>query len=109
MQPDVAELLTFYGRMALIRRAEERLAKLFADGEVPGFVHLSTGQEAVPVGICAALADADTVASPHRGHGHALAKGMALDGEEGIDIPVPTRTVHVNATSGTRENGTESA
>jgi len=64
----------------LIRRAEERLAKLFADGEVPGFLHLSIGQEAVPVGICSALEDADTVASTHRGHGHALAKGMALEG-----------------------------
>lgn len=79
-QPDVSELLTLYGCMVLIRRAEERLAKLFADGEVPGFLHLSTGQEAVPVGICAALEDADTIASTHRGHGHALAKGMALDG-----------------------------
>lgn len=66
--------------MVLIRRAEERLAKLFADGEVPGFLHLSIGQEAVPVGICSALEDADTVASTHRGHGHALAKGMALEG-----------------------------
>ena len=80
MVPDASELLTLYGRMALIRRAEERLSTLFADGEVPGFVHLSTGQEAVPVGICAALKDADTIASTHRGHGHALAKGMALDG-----------------------------
>ncbi|MBI3055357.1 MAG: thiamine pyrophosphate-dependent dehydrogenase E1 component subunit alpha [Betaproteobacteria bacterium] len=80
MQPDAPELLTFYARMALIRRAEERLAKLFADGEVPGFVHLSTGQEAVAVGVCAALVDADTIASTHRGHGHALAKGVALDG-----------------------------
>jgi TPP-dependent pyruvate/acetoin dehydrogenase alpha subunit len=41
--------------MATIRRAEERLSQLFADGEVPGFLHLSIGQEAVPVGVCAAL------------------------------------------------------
>jgi len=66
--------------MALIRRAEERLSQLFADGEVPGFLHLSIGQEAVPVGVCAALEAADTIASTHRGHGHALAKGMALEG-----------------------------
>jgi len=80
MQSEASKLLDLYGRMMLIRRAEERLSRLFAEGEVPGFVHLSTGQEGVPVGICAALEDADTIASTHRGHGHALAKGMALDG-----------------------------
>jgi pyruvate dehydrogenase E1 component alpha subunit len=80
MQSDTPRLLSLYGSMVLIRRAEERLAKLFADGEVPGFLHLSIGQEAVPVGVCAALQETDTVASTHRGHGHALAKGMALDG-----------------------------
>lgn len=73
-------LLDLYRRMATIRRAEERLSQLFADGEVPGFLHLSIGQEAVPVGVCAALERGDTVASTHRGHGHALAKGMALEG-----------------------------
>ncbi len=73
-------LLELYGRMATIRRAEERLSKLFSEGEVPGFLHLSIGQEAVPVGVCAALEAADTVASTHRGHGHALAKGVALEG-----------------------------
>lgn len=75
-----SDLLALYERMALIRRAEERLSKLFQDGEVPGFVHLGIGQEAVPVGVCAALEKADTVASTHRGHGHALAKGMDVDG-----------------------------
>ena len=80
MQAGTSVLLDLYGRMATIRRAEERLAQLFADGEVPGFLHLSIGQEAVPVGVCAALEPADTVASTHRGHGHALAKGMALEG-----------------------------
>ncbi len=75
-----ASLLDLYGRMATIRRAEERLSKLFADGQVPGFLHLSIGQEAVPVGVCAALESADTIASTHRGHGHALAKGVGLDG-----------------------------
>lgn len=72
-------LLELYAGMATIRRAEERLSKLFSEGEVPGFLHLSIGQEAVPVGVCAALQAGDTVASTHRGHGHALAKGVALD------------------------------
>jgi pyruvate dehydrogenase E1 component alpha subunit len=65
--------------MRLIREAELRLAQLFADGEVPGFIHLSVGQEGVAAGICAALAPADTLASNHRGHGHALAKGLDLE------------------------------
>jgi acetoin:2,6-dichlorophenolindophenol oxidoreductase subunit alpha len=72
------QVLDLYRRMLLIRRAEERLAKLFADGEIPGFIHLSIGQEAVAVGVGAALDPADTLASNHRGHGHALAKGMKL-------------------------------
>ena len=76
----MSTLIDLYLRMLLVRRAEERLSQLFADGEVPGFLHLSVGQEAVAVGVCAALEDADTIASTHRGHGHALAKGMALDG-----------------------------
>ena len=74
------ELLSLYETMALIRLSEERLSRLFGDGEVPGFLHLSIGQEAVPVGICAALQPMDTVASTHRGHGHALAKGVDLCG-----------------------------
>lgn len=74
------DLAVLYRRMLLIRRAEERLQKLFADGQVPGFLHLSIGQEAVPVGVSSALTDADTVSSNHRGHGHTLAKGVDLNG-----------------------------
>lgn len=73
-------LQSLYEGMLLVRRAEERLQQLFAEGEVPGFLHLSIGQEAVAVGVCAALGATDTVASTHRGHGHALAKGMDLGG-----------------------------
>jgi TPP-dependent pyruvate/acetoin dehydrogenase alpha subunit len=65
--------------MRLIREAELRLAQLFADGEVPGFIHLSVGQEGVAAGVCAALEPTDTLASNHRGHGHALAKGLDLE------------------------------
>lgn len=74
------ELAALYRQMLLIRRAEERLQKLFADGLVPGFLHLSIGQEAVPVGVSHALTDRDTVSSNHRGHGHTLAKGVDLNG-----------------------------
>jgi acetoin:2,6-dichlorophenolindophenol oxidoreductase subunit alpha len=58
-----------------IRRFEEEVARLFAEGRLPGFVHLSIGQEAVAAGACAALHDDDAIASNHRGHGHCLAKG----------------------------------
>lgn len=71
---------TLYEGMLVIRRVEEAVQKLFADGHIPGFVHLSIGQEAVPVGISSCLRDADTVSSNHRGHGHTLAKGVALGG-----------------------------
>ncbi len=73
-------LLYFYEQLLLVRRCEERLSRLFADGEVPGFIHLSIGQEAVSVGVMAALRPTDTIASTHRGHGHALAKGIPLEG-----------------------------
>jgi len=70
-------LLDLYERMLLIRTAETRLGQMFRDGKIPGFVHLSIGQEATAVGVSAALQRDDTVASTHRGHGHALAKGMS--------------------------------
>ncbi|MHB9025380.1 MAG: thiamine pyrophosphate-dependent dehydrogenase E1 component subunit alpha [Armatimonadota bacterium] len=62
-------------RMLLIRRFEERVDALFADGELKGTSHLAVGQEATAVGACAALAPDDYVTSNHRGHGHFLARG----------------------------------
>ena len=73
------KLLALYEQMLLIRRTEERLSELFAAGEIPGFIHLSIGQEAVAAGVMSALAPSDSIGSNHRGHGHALAKGVALD------------------------------
>lgn len=72
--PDESRAL--YRLMLLIRRIEESLRQLFADGYVPGFVHLSIGQEAVPTGVSCHLRDSDTVSSNHRGHGHTIAKGV---------------------------------
>ena len=63
-------------RMLLIRGFEERVAVLYRDGEVPGFVHLSIGQEAAAVGACWPLRPEDVITSTHRGHGHCLAKGI---------------------------------
>ena len=70
-------LLEAYRRMTLIRAFEERVSVLYRDGEVPGFVHLSIGQEACAAGACLPLAAADVITSNHRGHGHCLAKGLA--------------------------------
>jgi acetoin:2,6-dichlorophenolindophenol oxidoreductase subunit alpha len=72
-------LLELYRRMLLIREAEKSCGALFAEGAIPGFIHLSDGQEAVSVGVMASLRPDDTIASTHRGHGHALAKGLSLD------------------------------
>jgi pyruvate dehydrogenase E1 component alpha subunit len=65
--------------MLRIRYFEERVAQLFADGEIPGFLHLALGQEAVATGICAVLDPEDYITSTHRGHAHAIAKGVRLD------------------------------
>jgi pyruvate dehydrogenase E1 component alpha subunit len=64
-----------YERMLKIRHFEERVKELFAAGELPGFVHLYLGQEAVAAGACATLRDDDYITSTHRGHGHIIAKG----------------------------------
>lgn len=62
--------------MVLIRRFEDRAKVLGLDAEIPGTMHLSSGQEAVAVGVTSVLDTADAVVSTHRGHGHALAKGL---------------------------------
>src|SRR5688572_12999663 len=69
-----------YAVMALIRAFEMQVAELYRDGEIPGFVHTSLGQEAVAAGVCAALTRDDYLTTTHRGHGHVLAKGADLDG-----------------------------
>jgi acetoin:2,6-dichlorophenolindophenol oxidoreductase subunit alpha len=69
----------FYKQMLRIRMVEEKLMHVFSNGEVPGFIHVCIGQEAAPVAVCANLEDSDFMASTHRGHGHALAKGMDLN------------------------------
>ncbi len=68
--------LTLYRQMLLIRRCEEQLAKCHQRGLVHGACHTYVGQEAVAVGVCAHLRKDDVVFSTHRGHGHALAKGV---------------------------------
>jgi pyruvate dehydrogenase E1 component alpha subunit len=69
------KLLALYRTMVKIRKFEERVASLYASGEIPGFVHLYIGQEAIATGVCYNLRRDDFITSTHRGHGHLIAKG----------------------------------
>ena len=69
----------FFREMLLIRRFEEKVEDRFRAGELPGFLHVAIGQEATATGVCAALAREDVIASTHRAHGHAIAKGTPID------------------------------
>jgi TPP-dependent pyruvate/acetoin dehydrogenase alpha subunit len=73
-------LLGLYAAMLRVRLFEERVRELYAGGRLPGFIHLSVGQEAVAAGAAAALRPDDYVFSTHRGHGHLIAKGGPLRG-----------------------------
>jgi 2-oxoisovalerate dehydrogenase E1 component len=66
-----------YRTMQLIRRSEEQLARCHQRGLIHGACHTYVGQEAIAAGVCAHLRESDVVFSTHRGHGHALAKGLA--------------------------------
>lgn len=77
---DVAALTEMYRRMRLIRQFEDRASRLYRTNEIPGFLHLSIGQEASAVGACWPLDDRDVVTSTHRGHGHCIAKGLDVTG-----------------------------
>jgi pyruvate dehydrogenase E1 component alpha subunit len=75
-QPSKAELLEYYRIMLLIRRFEEKAGQLYGMGLIGGFCHLYIGQEAVVVGMQAALSEGDEVVTAYRDHGHMLATGM---------------------------------
>ncbi len=86
-QPDTAidaglsdQALGWLRTMLLIRRFEERAEQLTTRGKIAGGVHPAVGQEATAVGMAAALTPADTVSASHRGHHHALAKGVSANG-----------------------------
>jgi TPP-dependent pyruvate/acetoin dehydrogenase alpha subunit len=68
-----------YREMLLIRRFEEKVEERFRAGELPGFLHVAIGQEAVATGVCAALEADDVIASTHRAHGHTIAKGTPVN------------------------------
>ena len=75
MQLSREDLLEAYRRMRMIREFEDAVHDEFSAGSIPGFVHLSAGEEASGVGVCMHLDDRDAIASTHRGHGHCIAKG----------------------------------
>jgi pyruvate dehydrogenase E1 component alpha subunit len=73
---DVSLELKLYQGMLELRDFELKVQELYRNGKLPGFVHLYVGEEAVATGVCAHLEPQDLVYSTHRGHGHALAKGV---------------------------------
>src|SRR6516164_2782199 len=77
--PTLADWKEMYGALWRIRFFEGHVQRLAAAGEIPGFPHLSTGQEAVAVGVCAHLLRQDVLFTSHRGHGHVLAKGADVE------------------------------
>src|SRR6266571_2400973 len=71
--------LSMYEQMLKIRVFEEHVNELYTSAKMPGLAHLYSGEEAVAVGVCAALRRDDYITSTHRGHGHCLAKGASVD------------------------------
>ena len=76
---DSDQLMRMYRRMITIRQFEENANDLYTRALMPGITHLYSGEEAIAVGVCEALRNDDYVTSTHRGHGHCVAKGAALD------------------------------
>lgn len=73
---DRENVLQLYRTMQLIRQTEEELARCHQRGLIHGACHTYVGQEAIATAVCSHLSDRDAVFSTHRGHGHALAKGL---------------------------------
>ena len=79
MPVEKEKLIDMYRTMLRIRTFEERVSREFAAGNIPGFVHLYIGEEAIASGACANLSPDDYITSTHRGHGHLIAKGGKTD------------------------------
>lgn len=71
--------MQFYRTMYKIRTFERRIEEFSMKGDIPGFVHLYIGEEAIATGVCANLTHQDYIQSTHRGHGHTIAKGAQVD------------------------------
>jgi len=79
MPDDAKTYLNLYQTMVTIRQFETMAGELFAKGTIPGFIHLSIGQEGSSVGVCSVLRSDDYLTTTHRGHGHMIAKGADLN------------------------------
>ena len=78
MNSNIPGLINMLRKMILIREFDELAIKLRTEGKIYGVVHPCVGQEAIAVGVCANLTDADRVTSTNRGHGHCIAKGADI-------------------------------
>src|SRR5258708_27405779 len=78
-QQEADHWLALYEQMLTIRIFEEHVNQLYITARMPGLAHLYIGEEAIAVGVCAALRRDDYITSTHRGHGHCLAKGASVD------------------------------
>src|SRR5213593_3576232 len=78
-QAEIEQYIRMYRKMIGIRLFEEKVNDLYIRALMPGLAHLYIGEEAVAVGVCETLTSEDYITSTHRGHGHCLAKGAALD------------------------------
>ena len=76
---DIEQWLEMYEKMLEIRLFEEQVNDLYKTAKMPGLAHLYSGEEAIAVGVSENLRQDDTITSTHRGHGHCLAKGAAID------------------------------
>src|SRR6187455_2538464 len=76
---EALDLVELYRRMVTIREFDTVVPRLVQMGRIKGTAHSAVGQEAVAVGACAALRPTDSITSTHRGHGHAIAKGVDVE------------------------------
>lgn len=76
---DIEQWLHMYEQMMKIRLFDEQVNELYKTAKMPGLAHLYLGEEAIAVGVCETLHKDDYITSTHRGHGHCLAKGAAID------------------------------
>jgi pyruvate dehydrogenase E1 component alpha subunit len=73
------QITAIYRQLYTIRIFETRCIKLYRNGMIRGYFHPYLGEEAIAVGVCAALESDDYILSTHRGHGHCIAKGASVD------------------------------
>ncbi|MCK4804612.1 MAG: thiamine pyrophosphate-dependent dehydrogenase E1 component subunit alpha [Spirochaetes bacterium] len=73
------KVIGMYEKMLEIREFEEKIRFLFLEGKMPGTIHQYIGMEACAVGVCSVLEKDDVIASTHRPHGHAIARGLSMD------------------------------